>query len=128
MKITHQQIAGKLSRPEIFLRVYGSLFSVTAITTSMDEANVHMTANPDEGLLAEHGRFCFIAKLADKGHEPRPLSDLLREVVRLLRESSPGEITDAARMLDDLGTGYVSNAGERLIARKLAPLIHKFRK
>ena len=129
MKITNAQIAGELSRPEMFLRVYGRLLSITALTTNADEANAHMLANEGESLLGEHAGFCFIARHADKGTEPCPLSDLARELVRALRESTPGEITAAARMLDDLGTDMGgANAGERKIARLLAPLVHKLRK
>ena len=128
MKITHAQIARKLTRPEMFLRHYGLLYSVTAITTDMDEANAHMLANPGEGLLAEHEGFCFIAKLADKGSEPRPLSDLAHELVREMDNASPSEITDAARMLDDLSCGFDGPASARLIARLLASVFHKRRK
>ncbi len=129
MKLTNAQLAGHLARPEIFLRHYGLLMSVTAITTDVNEANAHSAEHGlSEGVLAEYGGFVFLADMKDTGREPGPLLDLARELVRALDNATPGEITDAARMLDELGCGFAGKATERLIARKLAPVFHKFRK
>jgi hypothetical protein len=87
-----------------------------------------MVANPGDGLLAEYAGFCFIAENADKGRDQRPLSDLVTELVRTLDDASVPEVTDAARMLDDIGCDMSTKGTQRRIAKLLAPAIHKLRK
>jgi hypothetical protein len=72
MKLTKEQLAGELERPAVFLRHYGRLYEVTAVTTDTSEANAHMSENKGEGLLREYGAFCFIARMDDKGQDVSP--------------------------------------------------------
>lgn len=126
MKLTKAQLAGELSRPELYLLHYGRLYAVTALATSMDEANAHMAANPGEGLLAEHGEFCFIAEEADTG--AAGVAAIARAFALALAEASPGELKEAAQALGHMGNGYQSAARARRIAEQLAPIVSELRK
>ena len=127
MILTSTDSEKELSRPQVYLCLYGRMHRVTALATSMDEGNAYMSKQGGvEGLLAEVQGFCFITDTADQGDAG--LTDIARAYVTALANASPEQLTETARRLDDLGTCNGVSARERRIARLIAPHVHTLRK
>ena len=59
MRLKKQQI--------LYVRSMGKALKVTAIFTGVDECNQYCEKNRDEGLVAEFGKYLFVANLYDQG-------------------------------------------------------------
>lgn len=64
----------RLNHPteSLYLRSMGKLLRITAIFESDAEANAYMEKHRDEGLIAEFGKYRFIANLYDPGLKVQP--------------------------------------------------------
>ena len=52
---------------DLLIQIAGRRYRVTAVFSCDADANAYMTAHCDEGVIANHGPFVFLARLPDKG-------------------------------------------------------------
>lgn len=59
---------GRLAKQHtVYVRSMGKALRITAMFTSVDEANAYMENNTDEGVIAEIQGVIFLANLHDQG-------------------------------------------------------------
>jgi len=57
------------SGDSLYIEGVGRTFRVTAIYTTVDEANEHMRQHPSDAVLACYGELVFLANMLDRGRD-----------------------------------------------------------